>query len=371
MMRELGRVRYAVALSLSWVAYCLGAACGQDLVSDNPVAHWPLASDARDVSANAHVTTNHGVRFETANLAGRSVGAARFDGLSSYLHVPHSETLDTLGTRDFSILLWVDVLDRGAQGSSDLVSKYDGATRTGFRLGIDSRSGVTSSKSNLRQLHFGIDQGRTGAWHDHGRLGNAVLIFGMAVCNDQLFVGTCEAGAAQAGHVFRFDGEQWFDCGAPGQANAVSALAEYQGQLYVGLSKYRLRGSSLTESENPHLGGAVYRLAADGRWEFCGQLPQVEAISGLVVYGGALYAGSTYAPAGFFRYAGGTDWRPCATPGGKRVESLAVYRDRLYATGYDEGAVYRFDGEHWDRRDLLPGASQTYGDLPCIVANSM
>jgi hypothetical protein len=71
------------------------------------------------------------------------------------------------------------------------------------------------------------------------------------------------------------------------------------------VSKYRLAGSSLLESKNPNLGGKVYRYAGDQSWEDCGQLPDTEAIGGLVVYRGRLCASSLCRPAGFFRYEGG------------------------------------------------------------------
>ena len=183
----------------------------------------------------------------------------------------------------------------------------------------------------------------------------------MAVYKDQLFAGTCVPGEDEAGRVFRFDGANWVDCGAPDKCNSVSSLAVFDGNLYVGVSKYRLRGSSLSESENPHLGGKVYRYVDDGKWEHCGTLPDVEAINGMVVFRDKLYASSMYAPAGFFRYEGGTNWTSCGTPDDKRVEALGVYNGHIYATGYDQGAVYRYDGQQWSHMGLIEEATQTYG----------
>ena len=51
-----------------------------------------------------------------------------------------------------------------------------------------------------------------------------------------------------------------------------------------------------------------------------------------------------YRPGGLFRYDGGTTWTACGTPDGKRVNSLAVYNGSLWATGYDEAGIYRYDG---------------------------
>ena len=93
----------------------------------------------------------------------------------------------------------------------------------------------------------------------------------------------------------------------------------------------------------------------------CGKLGETGAINGMVVYRGKLYASSLYAPAGFFRYEGGTTWTSCGTPEGKRVESLSVHNGEIFATGYDEGAVYRYDGQQWQHSGFIEGATQTYG----------
>jgi outer membrane protein assembly factor BamB len=62
-----------------------------------------------------------------------------------------------------------------------------------------------------------------------------------------------------------------------------------------------------------------------------------------------------------FRYEGGTKWTSLGSPDGMRPEALCVYNGALYATGYDEGAVYRFDGQSWSRAGNLGDATQVYG----------
>ncbi|MFM8221100.1 MAG: hypothetical protein ACKOJF_19490, partial [Planctomycetaceae bacterium] len=100
-----------------------------------------------------------------------------------------------------------------------------------------------------------------------------------------LYVGTCESGAEGVGHVFRWrDGQTWEDCGTPDRCNSVSALATYDGELYAGTSKYRLAGSSLPESENPHLGGKIYRYVGGQKWTLVGEMPDRQAVGGLVVF---------------------------------------------------------------------------------------
>lgn len=342
-----------------WV--CLHLAVGIATADDRLVGRWDFQGDGGDRSVSQLSTRNHSVQLDVAGPGGIAGSAGMFDGWGAWLEVADQPPLK-FGKGDFSVLVWVHVDENLDDLPGDIVSKYDPATRTGWQLSIDSRPGVTSSQANWRNLHFGIDQAKSEPqWSDHGRLGNAVLIYGMTVFNDQLFVGTCEAGKDERGRVFRYDGNQWSDCGAPDDCNSVSTLAVFNNQLYVGTSKYRLRGSSLEESGNEGLGGKVFRYKSDGDWEFCGQLPEVEAINGLAVYGGKLYASSMYAPAGFFRYEGGTKWTSCGTPDGRRVEALGVYNGRLYATGYDEGAVYRYDGSAWEHLGVLPEATQTYG----------
>ena len=324
------------------------------------IGHWILDS-AATTDATDRVLDRAGPHHGQSRHVVFGRQGATFDGRLSVIEIPHRDSLQ-LGTDPFSIALWVNTAAELDDGLGDLVSKYDPKTRTGFNFGIQCHAGVTSSQANLRHIHFGIDSGSANhAWTDHGRLGEAVLVFAMAVYQGQLFAGTCEAGPQQAGRVFRFDGTAWTACGAPDKCNAVSSLAVYQGHLYAAVSRYRLAGSALAESDNPHLGGRVYRYDGDHEWTDCGTLPAAEAINGMVVYRGKLYASSMYAPAGFFRYEGGTSWTACPTPAGKRVEALTVHDGFIYATGYDEGAVYRYDGNAWEHLGVLEGASQTYG----------
>jgi hypothetical protein len=336
------------------------ALTGRLIAADGLLLHLPLAGDARDVSPTKVTVAVQGGDFDEVGPTGQARGAMRFDGRGTHLEIA-ADAAPKLGTGDATWAVWAKVADADDDLPGDILSHYDPVTRTGYRWGIDTRTGVTSTQANRRNVHFGIDRGQDGEWVDHGRVGRAMLIFAMAVHDSQLFAGTCEAELDGAGHVFRYDGITWHDCGSPGRANSVTALAEFDGSLYAATGKYRLRGSSLAESENPHLGGAVYRYRGDGQWEHCGQLPEVEAIGGLVVFRNRLYAGSLYKPVGFFRYDGGTAWTSCGTPDGKRVNSLAVHNGAVYATGYDEGAVYRYDGETWSRVGLLPEATQTYG----------
>jgi len=279
-----------------------------------------------------------------------------------------------LGTGDFSLATWVrcDATDRVP---GDLISQYDARQRRGFHLTLKSNLGVTSNQANWRHLQFGIDDDRASTWRDCGRPGQALFAFALAVHEGGLYAGTCEPGKDQRGSVYRYAGaERWVPCGSPDPSNSVTAFAAHEGALHAGTGKYRVAGSSLPESENTHLGGRVFRYEGDSRWTDCGQLPDTEAVGGLVVFQGRLYASSLYRPAGFFRYEGGTRWerlpdaqgpdRETGELGPKRVVSLTVHDGFLYATSYDGGRVYRFDGKAWTDCGQVGDNTQTYAFTP-------
>jgi hypothetical protein len=312
--------------------------------ADGPVARWKLAGDAR----NAVPAGPHGDPRDVAFQQGTSPKpSARFDGRGSRVTIPIADSL-RLGTDDFTISLWVHTDADLDDDLGDLVSQFDVKTRRGFHLSLRNNAGVTHSQANYRQLQFGIDAGTEPVFTDEGRPGNAVYGQTMAVHDGALYVGTCEPGGDQAGHVYRYDGPgQWTDCGTPDKANSITGMAAWNGSLYVGSGKYRLGGSALSESENPNLGGRVFRYLGDRKWEEVGHFPEMEAVGGMVVYRGKLYVGSLYKPAMFARYEGDRRWTPLPVPNGKRVEALGVFNGYLWATGYDEGHVYRFDGDDW------------------------
>ncbi len=254
----------------------------------------------------------------------------------------------------------------------DILSQYDARARCGFQFSLKTNAGVTFSQPNSRQLQFGIDQDRAAdTWTDCGRPGNALLAFALCSFDGHLYAGTCEPGIEEAGHVYRFAGqERWIDCGSPDKSNAVTSLAVFAGHLYAGTGKYRVAGSSLPESENTTRGGRVFRYDPASGWVDCGALPHTEAVGGLAVFQGKLYATSLYHPAGFFRYEGDNTWQECEVPQrpsdlpgdspAMRVEAIAAYNGALYGTSYDGGQVFRFDGQRWHDCGQLADNTQTY-----------
>ncbi len=307
------------------------------LAADGPVARWKLATDAKNAVNKGPDGKNTGVKFEN--------NQAVFDGRGGHVSIPTSDSLQ-LGKSDFTIALRVDA-SVSDDDLGDVLSQFDAAKRTGFHLGLRNNTGVTSSQANYRQLQFGIDAGTEPVFTDEGRPGNAVFGQSMAVAGGDLFVGTCEAGKDAAGHVFRYERTgEWFDCGSPDKANSITAMCGWNNTLYVGSGKYRLGGSSLAESENPNLGGRIFKYLGGQKWEEIGHFPEMEAVGGMVTFQGKLHVGSLYKPAAFFRLDG-DQWTSLPLPNGKRVEALGVFNGALWATGYDQGHVYRFDGEQW------------------------
>ena len=316
------------------------------------IGRWPLTHDAKDASGNKWDGVAKGVDWERARPSD-ATGSARFDGRTASIEMP-VHPLWNPGRGDFTISAWINCADSTDDNLGDIASQYDASRRRGFHLGLKTNTGVTFNQSNVRQLQFGIDNDQPPEWRDCGKPGaNSLLAFALAVHHGKLFAGTCEPELGDSGHVYQYSHNQiWIDCGSPSPCNAVTAMASFQGRLYVGTGKYRVAGSSLSESQNPHLGGKVFRYEEGSRWTDCGQLPNAEAVSGMVVYRGRLYAGSLYKPAGFFCYDGNGNWNDIGVPDGKRVEALAIFNGHLYASSYDAGNVYRFDGETWS--DLGP-----------------
>jgi hypothetical protein len=322
--------------------------------------HWTLSGNTGDISGNGRDAIVLGdIDTMVKGPDGQAGSAILFNGLNSCLEIK-SGRLFNPGKNDFSLSVWVKTGDDNDDVPGDIISQYDTSLHRGFHLSLKSNA-VTTSQANALQVHFGIDSNHMSEWSDCGRPGNALCAFSLASFNGSLYAGTTEAGKDESGHVYRYAGErQWIDCGSPDKSNSVMALAVFNGKLYAGTGKYRLAGSALPESENLNPGGNIFRYEGDKNWTDCGKLPEAESIGGMIVYRGDLYASSLYRPAGFYRYDGKKSWIDCGTPGGKRVVALAVYNGFIYASSYDGGFVYRYDGNGWTDCGQLGNNTQTY-----------
>ena len=307
----------------------------------------------------AEPPTPGGPTKRAVHLIGKE--AVTFDGATP---PQESQPNIDIGTRDFRVHVEFQVPKATAHDLGDLLSLWDGEGRVGFQLGLRSNTGCTSSQPNWRHLEFGIDAGTAPTFHDEGRPGNALLGFALCVHEGELYVATCEPGRDQAGKVYRYESPgNWADLGRLDGANSVTALASFNGHLYAGTGKYRLGGSALPNSDNETRGGRIFRLE-DGKWKEVGDLNPTEAIAGLVNFRGRLYASSLYAPAGLFRYEEDGKWTSIPTPNNKRVEALSVHDGLMFASSYDSGTVYRFDGETWTDLGVIGENTQTYSFTP-------
>ncbi|MFO1095221.1 MAG: LamG domain-containing protein [Planctomycetaceae bacterium] len=348
------RPRHAAAVALSLMTMVASAARGDDR---GLIGHWKLAGDAKDSSGQGNDGQNHGVDLNAPGRNGTPGGAARFDGISAFVEVPANKSL-ALGTGDFTLAVWAQTTRELDDVVGDLVSKFDPASRHGFNWCIKDGYGSVGSQANFRNIQFGIDSGTEPKWTDCGRPGNAVYVMALAVYDGQLFAGTCESGQDQMGHVYRYaGGTRWIDCGSPDHSNAVTALAVHEGQLYAGTGCYRLRGSLLPDSPNTTLGGNIFRYDGDGQWTDSGHLEGAEGVGGLCVFRGQLYASSMYHPSQY-RFGGGQEWVPVAT--GLWIYALGVFNHELFGTCWNGCRVFRFDGQNWSEPAILETAGQTY-----------
>lgn len=336
------------------------------------VGHWELAGDVNDSSGHGNHGENHGVDLSASGHDGKPNTAGEFDGRGGFILVPSSRSL-RLGADDFSITVRIHTDANVDDAIGDIVSKYDPETRRGFTLDVKRNAGVVSSQSNDRNVHFGIDRGVIDpGWTDNGRPGDAVMVWGLAVYQDELFAGTFETHAGGSGHVHRYaGGSEWIDCGAPDSSNSVMSLAVHDGKLYAGTGRYKPAGSALPDSPNRNEGGRVFRYEGAHRWVDCGRLggepgPYAEyihdSVQSLQVFQGKLYAIPAYTQ-GLFRYEGGTTWTDCGSPG-SRILSMAAFRGDLYLLQNGNGTVVRYEGgAGWSRWTLcgeLPGVEQPY-----------
>jgi len=331
-----------------------------DRLEKGLLGYWPLKNNANDNSGNRRDGLERGnLKYGITGPERIAGSATGFNGLNSFLEIP-ADKLSGLGKEDFSISAWINTSNKNEDVPGDIVSKYDPVNHRGFQLSIKTNA-VTTSQTNALQINFGIDNDKISEWIDCSRPDNAVCAFSMTSFQGSLYAGTCEAGKDESGNVHRYDtANQWIDYGSPDKSNSVWALAVYEDNLYAGTAKYHLAGSALTESENPNKGGRIFRYSGEKNWVSCGKLSDSEAIGGLMVYKGSLYASSLYHPAGFYRYEGDSTWTDCGTPGGKRVIALGIYNGYIYATSYDGGYVYRYDGNSWTNCGQPGNSTQTY-----------
>jgi hypothetical protein len=273
-----------------------------------------------------------------------------------------TDSIRAIGEGDITLSVWV-WLDSAEPAGGDLIHAADDRGN-GLSLAIVTRGGATSSLAADRQLIASLhDDAREVFWTDRGRPGRSILVHSLAVHGGHLYAGVCQPGPSERGEVFEYhEPAGWKSIGSPDGSNDVTSLATFAGALYAGTGKYRLAGSSLAESANAERGGRVYRREADGRWQVMGELPEADAVGGMVVYRDRLLVSSLYQPARLYSLDRMGSWQPQPLPeAGRRLESMTVHAGHLYATSYDNAHVYRFDGTTWEDLGSVGDNTQTYG----------
>ena len=308
---------------------------------------WVFKTDASN-SCGRHIKARSKAVVFGEKGPGEKMPAARFDGNSSVIEIEACPELRT-GKNGFTLSAWIHAASstEGGDVAGDILSSFDPGTRRGFNLSVVTNGSVTSTtQANYRHIHFGIDQGRSSNFEDCGRPGEAVFIKALASIEGQLYAGTFEIEREETGHLYRYAGESnWEDLGAPpDKSNSISSVARFDGALHVASGMYLPTGSWLGPPRNTHPGGHVYRIDGDGRWIDCGRpgkeysaadtVPigagngKADAASALTLYRGNLYCTSGN-QRGVFVYEGEQNWRRIGPD--SRIISLAVYRDSLYA----------------------------------------
>ena len=326
------------------------------------IAHWDLDHNGQDKSGNGHHLVNHNVKFSDA-------AAAQFNGVDSWLEL-RPQDVPNFWKNGFTISAWINTEQRLQDVIGDVLSCYNLTTRTGVNLSMMNYAGITNAQSNHRNVFFGVDDGgEISAWKNCGRPGNSQYVRSLVVFGGDLYASTWEPGITDRGHVYRYAGKQkWVDCGAPSQANCISAMAVHDGHLYVGSELYSGGGSSLPLSENENHGGTVYRYDGGSKWTSMGRVADVRAISALTEFNGQLYAGTgstgawrdTPRTRGMYRFDGPHEWVDCGCPD-LRVVHLGVHNGHLYGLSYDAGGFFEYQGgTDWKRLGPIPKTTQAY-----------
>ncbi|MFM7149654.1 MAG: LamG-like jellyroll fold domain-containing protein [Gemmataceae bacterium] len=139
------------------------------------------------------------------------------------------------------------------------------------------------------------------------------------------------AGSYDGGHVYRYEGENWIDCGQLGDNTQTYSFAQYQGRLHVGTWP----------------SGRVYRFDGIRKWADVGQLGEEREVMGMIVHNGRLIAGTL--PMGeVYSYEGERYWKKLArldwTPDVKyrRVWTMAEHEGQLFVSTLPSGKIHAF-----------------------------
>lgn len=143
------------------------------------------------------------------------------------------------------------------------------------------------------------------------------------------FNGALYGTSYDGGRVFRFDGQQWVDCGQLGDNTQTYSLAVVAGQLYVGTWP----------------SGRVYRFKEPNQWDDCGRLGDELEVMGMLVHNGRLLGG-TLPLAQVYQFDGQYRWQKLArldqTPDVRyrRAWCMAEFGGQVFCSVLPSGKVH-------------------------------
>ena len=264
---------------------------------------------------------------------------------------------------------WIDCGFVDSSNSVTSMIEFNGElyVSTGhYRIGGSS---LPSSKNTIpggRVFRFVVPN----KWVDCGRLPGVESLEGMAVFNGKLYVTSMYSPAAfyryeggkewvkcnvpdkrvnslavfdgyiyatslDWGHVYRYDGNTWTDCGQVGDEKVNTqcyGFAAYEGKLYV----------------STWASGRVYRFDGINKWTDVGQLGEELEVMGMIVHNGRLIAGTL--PLGeVYSYEGDTTWLRMdqldKTPDVKyrRAWTMAEHDGKVFCGTLPSGKIYGFE----------------------------
>src|SRR5262245_57243210 len=197
---------------------------------------------------------------------------------------------------------------------------------TGIWNWLQARGDVPGLPRAAPTRVFVYEGGKT--WRDLGQVGNGTRVGSMASFRGELYAAVDPRGS---GHVHKYDGTKWIDCGEPDDGNP-GCLLPYHGKLYVATRD------------------SVYEYEDGQTWKCIGSRPHgITQIHCMQVVGGKMHLGTW--PQGYvLRYAGGKDWTivgRLGLPEGARlcneVNALTVYNGKLYAGVIPKAECYRYE----------------------------
>lgn len=326
----------------------------------NPVfllGAWPLEENARDTLNAAHGVAEN---IQFLNVPpGSPHRAAYFNGRNSRIKIQHSKALD-IGTLDFSLALWVRCATPLSSTLGDLVSKFDAQSRRGINLHVSGSSPAYSAMSDTRHIHFGIDDGYTSAWEDHGKpWPSNSLISNLVAFEGELYCGIADADKpTDRAHVFRFTRDKkWVDCGRLGHDSnhhSVMSMIVHDGKLYAGTGIWDwvqalggLKGAPLPAPTT------VFVYEGGSKWKDLGQVGTGSRVLCMASFKGELFAGLDSVGEGKAFKFDGSKWIDCGAPDGKNFECMLPWGGVLYASTH--GNIYEYQGgKAWKRIGTAP-----------------